>query len=309
MSGKAEALKFTLSPRPPFDFDLSCRIFDGGEGLVQTYSGGIFQRLLKVDRRLLLVSIRSLGTVSRPQIAVEVLPGRLSAAQKKKIESSIASIFNFDLDLNRFYREIRGDPVMTKVTRNLHGLRSPTTTGPYEALVSSIIEQQISLKAAWSMQRRMIRAYGDSVVIRGRTYYAFPIPEKLAALSVDDLEKCGLSGRKSEYVIGVSRMILAGELDLEGMMRLPSTEIIERMMKIRGIGRWTAEMTMIRGMHKPDALPADDLGLRRLISHYYNEDRMLSGDEVRSLAARWGKWKGIAAYYLIVASISGLEVA
>jgi len=81
-----------------------------------------------------------------------------------------------------------------------------------------------------------------------------------------------LSGRKAEYIRDVSRLVMEG-LDLEGLRSYDERSVIEEMSKIRGVGIWTAEMTMIRGMQKFDAIPADDLGLRRVISHYYYEDR------------------------------------
>ncbi len=64
---------------------------------------------------------------------------------------------------------------------------------------------------------------------------------------------------------------------------------------------------MVRGMQKFEAIPADDLGVRRCISHYYRDDKSISGEEVRKIAENWGKWKGLASFYLIVAEISGIE--
>ena len=94
------------------------------------------------------------------------------------------------------------------------GPASPSTATVFEALIDSIIEQQISLKAAWSMQRRLIEAFGDTLSLQGRTYFAFPVPEKLAAASIEQLRACGLSGRKAEYVQGVAELVADG-LDLE----------------------------------------------------------------------------------------------
>ena len=318
------ALRFRIKPAPPFDFDLSCRIFRGGGGMVQDYSEGTFHRVLRLDKQLWLIAVRSTGTVDAPALVVDAEPvGRSQAGGKgqgkadgnrqseastrKLLKAAVAAIFNLDLDLKLFYRDVRKDPVLAPVTRRLKGLRSPAATEPYEALISAIIEQQISLKAAWSMQKKLIAAYGEPVSTDTTTYYSFPTPERLAAAAIADLKACGISGRKSEYIIDTSALIAAGQLDLRGLMALPAEEIIEQLTKIRGIGRWTAEMTMIRGMHKPEALPADDLGLRKLVSHYYNDGKMMSGAEVRLVAERWGRWKGLAAFYLIVADMT--EVA
>jgi hypothetical protein len=84
-------------------------------------------------------------------------------------------------------------------------------------------------------------------------------------------------------------------------------EIIDELCEIRGIGVWTAELTMVRGMQKLEAIPADDLCVRRWISRYYSNDRKISGEEARRIAEKWGKWKGLASYYLLIAGILGLN--
>jgi DNA-3-methyladenine glycosylase II len=100
-----------------------------------------------------------------------------------------------------------------------------------------------------------------------------------------------------------------GRLDLEKFKTYKDAEeIIMELCKIRGIGVWTVELTMLRGMNKLEVLPADDLGLRRHIAHYYCNDRKISGEEARSIAERWGNWKGLAGFYLILAARLGVEL-
>jgi DNA-3-methyladenine glycosylase II len=91
-------------------------------------------------------------------------------------------------------------------------------------------------------------------------------------------------------------------LDLEKLKNHEDAEeIVGELDRIKGIGVWTAEMTMVRGMQKFEAIPADDLGLRRVVSHYYCKDTRISSEETRKIAEKWGKWKGLAAFYLIMA--------
>jgi DNA-3-methyladenine glycosylase II len=104
-------------------------------------------------------------------------------------------------------------------------------------------------------------------------------------------------------------MVFTGNLDLEKLKGYEHVEyIIAGLDKVRGVGVWTAELTILRGMQRFEAIPADDLGLRRVISHYYCSDRAISPGEARQIAAKWGKWKGLASFYLIVAGVLDLEV-
>ncbi|MDI6708498.1 MAG: DNA-3-methyladenine glycosylase 2 family protein, partial [Candidatus Thermoplasmatota archaeon] len=115
--------------------------------------------------------------------------------------------------------------------------------------------------------------------------------------------------KKAEYVKDISKSVIKKNLDLEKFKKYrEKSKIIEELCKIRGIGVWTAELTMVRGMHKLDAIPADDLGLRRYISHYYCRGRRISGEEAREIAKKWGDWQGLASFYLIMAGKLGVKV-
>jgi DNA-3-methyladenine glycosylase II len=311
MPAKADARvkRFTMRPVPPFDFDLSARIFSDGDPQFRTYDGALFHQLLRIDGRLILCTISSTGTVEAPGLKVELRSdGELSAADVRRARAMVDSMFNLQIDLKPFYRAVKGDPVMSRLAGRMYGLKSPTTPTVFEALVDSIIEQQISLIAAHSMQKKLIRAFGDTLELDGETYYAYPTPEKLASVSVDKIRACGLSGKKSEYIKDISMMVAAGTLDLDRFEGYDDIDEIRGELKaIRGIGAWTAEMTMIRGLHKMDSIPADDIGLQAKISHFYGKAGRVSSDELRQVAQGWGKWRGLGGYYLIMAHHQGLE--
>ena len=175
-------------------------------------------RLYRLNDRLVLVTVRSSGSVDNPELTVEVLPDKnLDNGDDLTVTSIVTSIFNLDFNLRNFYEDMKTDRVMSSLTTQLKGLNSPTTPTFFEAIVSSIIEQQISLKAARSIETRMIKKFGDALKINNMTYYAFPTPEILSKLEQDDLRGVGLSFRKAEYVIGLSENILDGEVDLDGL--------------------------------------------------------------------------------------------
>lgn len=299
-------MKFKLAPRSPFDFDLSAAIFSSGHSQVQSYESGTFWRVVRLSDGPALLSVASLGSADEPLLSIEVeCDGPIPQRGKKEAQRIAVRLFNLDLDLLPFYRFIEGDPVMARLTRLLRGLKSPCTETVFEALIESIIEQQISLSAAWSLQRRVILAFGDILQLKDRSYYAFPRAERLAASGLEQLRDCGLSRRKAEYVRDVSRLV-AGGLDLEALKGQEESQIVGELSRLRGVGRWTAEMTMIRGMQKLDAFPADDLGLRRAVSHYYHQDRKISPEEALETASAWREWRGLAGFYLIRAEMIGL---
>ena len=214
-----------------------------------------------------------------------------------------------NFDLAPFYEQVKTDKVMACLTQKLKGLKSPTTQTVFEALIDSIVEQQISLKVANGMEKKLTKKFGDTLGLESEVYYAYPTPQKLASASSEELRQCGLSFRKAEYIKSVSTLIMEGKLDLEKLKNYDSAdEIIRELDRVRGVGVWTAELTMLRGMQRLEALPADDLGLRRVISHYYCGGKVITSAQARQIAKNWGKWKGLAAYYHIVAEMLGIEV-
>jgi DNA-3-methyladenine glycosylase II len=291
---------------PPFDFELSCIIFSDGDPQFCRYEDGKFWKVIRANGKLVLITV----TGNHQQLSVDLRSGEEIIDNDRKLaRECVISIFNLNFDLEQFYESIKNDEIMSSVAHRLRGLKSPTTQTVFESLVDSIVEQQISLKAAHSIQMKIIKNFGDNLKIGNRTYYAYPEPQKLALATIDQLKKCGLSLKKSEYIRDISKSITEGKLDLEKFKNYENTDkIIEELCKIRGVGIWTAELTMIRGMHKLEAFPADDLGLRRVVSHYYCNDEEITGMKARRIAENWGKWKGLAAYYLLIAEELGIQI-
>jgi DNA-3-methyladenine glycosylase II len=303
-------MKMNLKPAPPYDFDLSAAIFSGGDGEIRQYANNIFHQVIQVDKQLILISVQSVGTVNNPKLEIDLTSDtKIEARTPSRAEEIIGSILNLKLDLMSFYETAKKDKVLSLITQELRGLKSPITPTVFEALVDSIIEQQISLTVAHVLQNRLIKFFGGVLRIGQQKYYAYPGPEALASASIDELRKCGLSARKAEYVQGISRLITGGQLNLEKFKTYKDSEkIIEEMDQIRGIGLWTSELTLIRGIGKLDVIPADDLGLKKIIGHYYFEDARILSQDARLVADKWDGWKGLASFYLVMATIKGIEV-
>ncbi len=251
----------------------------------------------------ILVIIESTGSVDEPELSVTLKSDmRITDNDKVSAEDIIVYMFNLDFDLQEFYEYIKKDPVMSQITKEFKGLNNLTTVTVFEGLASSIIEQQISFIAAQSIERHMTRDYGEELHLDGNVYYAFPTPESLSKLTKEKLRESGLSFRKADYIINISKLIVSGKLDLEGFKRYDDMNvIIGELSQLRGVGEWTAHLTVLRSMHhRHQAFPADDLGLRKAISHFYYDDKKISADYAREIANKWGKWRGLAAYYILV---------
>lgn len=299
---------FNIKANAPFDFDLSCRIFSDGDKNIKKYANGHFWQAINIDQKIMFLYIESVGEVENPELKVNVESGEeLSPEVLNSVPTLVYKIFNLGLDLHSFYKDVKEDKIMNGIINQLYGLKDPLTPTLFEALVDSVIEQQISLKAAHSIQNRFIKRFGLSIELYGKKYYSYPSPDDLAYLDLQKLRECGLSFRKAEYIRDLSLNIInqdKQDADFTSIQNRGSTdEMIAELTKIRGVGLWTAELALLRGLGRLDVIPADDIGLQRTISHFYREDEKISSEEVREIASSWGKWMGLAGYYLIVAEL------
>jgi len=302
-------MEFKLRPSSPYDFELSTKIFFS-EKSIRIFENNVFKQLITINDKPVLIELKSTGTVDEPELELCLKSDKDIYGEESHIAlETVKKIFNLDFNLEKFYDDVKSDDLVFKLTQKLRGLKNPATASIFEALVEAIVEQQISLKAAHSIERKIIKKYGSTLNVGSHVYYAFPTPEQLNNASFDELRGCGLTLRKTEYIKSISKEIENGNLDLEKFKKYEDTDkIINELCEIRGIGLWTAEFVMLRGLNRLESLPADDIGIKRIISHYYCNDRKISSEEVRKIAINWGKWKGLAAFYLIIAEMLNINI-
>jgi DNA-3-methyladenine glycosylase II len=169
-----------------------------------------------------------------------------------------------------------------------------TSERPYfYALVSSIISQQISTKAAAAILKRFLALFPDSSPLA-------VTPARILAISHDDLRAVGLSGQKARYVYDLAEKIELGVVDLEHVDDLGDEEIIAQLTKVKGIGRWTVEMFLIFSLARPDVLPVDDLGFRTAIHRLYGFEERPAAKILRQFAQErgWSPYSSAATWYL-----------
>ena len=157
---------------------------------------------------------------------------------------------------------------------------------PFQALARSIVGQQISVKAAQSIWARFAACAGAMT------------PATVRALTPESLRACGFSGRKVAYVQDLAVRFDEGLVKPRRWARMDDEAIIEELVAVKGIGRWTVEMFLIFHMKRPDVLPVDDLGLRRAMERHYNDGESLTRDEMRAIGKPWSPFSSVATWYL-----------
>jgi DNA-3-methyladenine glycosylase II len=292
--------RFNVYPTPPYDFDLSCSVFEFEKPMPELYESRVWRRALRLNSdKLIPVALRSLGTIEEPKIEIQCFSS-VSEEEKSELAAKLDWMFSFSEDLTDLYAFMERDPILKDVKKKLYGLKAGSMGATvFESVVKTILQQQISLRVSFWMTNRLVTKFGENVKANGRVYYDFPTANALAEASLEETRQCGLSLRKSEYIKGIAEKVVKGEFDPEGLKKLSNEEVIEELKEFRGLGKWSAELVLCTGLKRKDVIPADDLGVRRTISKFYFNDKNISGDEVRKLTEKWGALKRDIIFYLI----------
>jgi len=267
-------------------------------GLPDLYEEGAYKRVVHLRRKRVLIIASSKGTTQKPRIRIEAYPS-LSIPEQRSLRNLLEKMFRNRFDYKGFRRVARKDPIMNKISLELAGLRPIAPSTVFEALVIAITEQQISLDAAIAIRSRLVEKYGDIVRFRGRKFYAFPTARSLATAKTGQMRAVGLSRNKALYISELARKIERRELDLESLRAMDDESAVGELTKIKGIGRWSAEYTLVRGMGRVNSLPADDLGIQRAVSRVYFRGKRVGPKEVRGVLNKFAPYSGIAAFYLM----------
>lgn len=295
--------KLIIKPISPFDFDLTLGIYGGFRAQsVDLYSRGQFERVLSVEARNYLVTASSTGTVENPEVTVSASPPPAKKGAIEVLVEKMKWMMGADLDMTAFYEHAKKvDLILFQITQRLYGLKPPRTPTVFEALIIAITEQQTALAVASGLRGRLVKRYGESVHIKGERYYQFPTPESLAGANPKEIRKLGFSFRKALCMVEVAQKVKSGQIELEALKSTSLETILEKLIQVKGIGRWTVEYMMCRGMGRYDVLPANDAGLKAAVSKFYGTERRVTEGDVRRALEQIGEFGGHAALYLIFA--------
>jgi len=179
------------------------------------------------------------------------------------------------------------DKKLKKIISSVGECKIRTISNPFEALVEAIITQQISDSAGKSISLKFKNLFGKK----------YPTPSDVVKLSKDEIKSVGLSRMKAEYIFDISQMIVDKKLDFKIFKKMSNEDVISELIKIRGIGKWTAEMYLIFALGRMDVFPLGDLGLINGIKKLYDLENP-STDEILEITNSWIPYRTIGTWYI-----------
>jgi DNA-3-methyladenine glycosylase II len=251
-------------------------------------------RVIAIDEIRTLVQIK---VNDNNQMIVHFVEGK--PCDTTRVVRYIREWFDLDNDLTPFYKLAKADPLLKIPLEKFYGLRLIGIPDLFEALCWGVLGQQINLAFAYTLKKQFVEKFGDSIEWNGKKYWIFPSFEQIAQLTPNDLADIKMTVKKSEYIIGIAQLMASGELSKQKLMKAGNFKDAEKsLIKIRGIGPWTANYVLMRCLRFPTAFPIDDVGLINAIKTLLNMDRKPTKEEILALSIPWANWESYATFYL-----------
>jgi DNA-3-methyladenine glycosylase II len=242
-----------------------------------------------IDENPFVIKVQAFGSTMNPSFEISGSDDRVKELALKEVQR----IFQWDFSLHtlgvhfqttniaEIFREHTGTPIVLEF--NL-----------YSCLMKCIIHQQLNLAFAHTLTKRFVTTFGYQV----DDVWFYPKPATIAALEYDDLKALQFSGRKAEYVIDTSRLILQGKLNLTELDMLSDEEIMKKLIKVRGIGPWTVQNLLLAGLGRPNLFPKTDIGIQKAIQKHFNLEKKPTSEEMDQYSKQWAPYLSYATLYL-----------
>ncbi len=294
------SLEGLIGPVAPFDFLQSLEFLSDFTPMKneQAVKSASLTKAIEIRGRPIVFELTSNGTVENPRLKFVAYS---ETEFTEEIENLLIDRINFFLslqdDLSEFYKIAKADKCFSPIVKRFYGHKQVKFLTPFEIACWAILTQRIPMSFARKMKEQITQKFGDHIKINGLDYHTFPEPAKLVACSIEELLEVVPNKRKAEYLSEVVKAF--SQVDEQWLRKGPYDEVLEWLKGIKGIGDWSANFVMIRGLGRMEKISMVGPDLALDAGRIYNgKDQPMTDENVCNLAEKYGNWKGYWAYYL-----------
>jgi DNA-3-methyladenine glycosylase II len=296
-----DRITFALAPVPPFRLDLTVWTLRRRlDNLVDRWDGGTYRRALVWHGTPIEVAVTQTSPLDAPTLEVVISGARRARGLQAHVISALEHLLGTRVDLAGFYHLAARDPRLAPLVQRFRGVKPPRFPTLFETLVNAIACQQVTLTLGIRLLNRLAEAYGPPLQRPGTPVHAFPRPEDLAVVAPETLRGLGLSRQKARALSELASAIAAGCLDLDRLVGSDDDATVAQLCRLRGVGRWTAEYVLLRGLGRLCIFPGDDVGARANLKRWLRLAEPLDYEGVRSTLAKWCPYGGLIYFHLLL---------
>lgn len=307
-NGAAPALNrlvYTLRPVPPFRLDLAAwTLRRRPENIIDRWDGRSYRRVLALANGPVEVTVDQTGPPESPRLQVEMVGERAGPGIKADVTAALERLLGLRADLAEFERFAARDERLGTLARRFRGMKPPKFPTVFECVVNAVACQQVTLTLGIRLLGRLAEASGLAMGGEDSPVYSFPQPERLAGLKPEEFRALGFSRQKARALIELSSAVAEERLDLETLATESDEAALDRLLQIRGVGRWTAEYVLLRGLGRLHVFPGDDVGARNNLVRWLGLTDPLDYDGVRESLTRWKDYGGLIYFHLLLDRIA-----
>jgi DNA-3-methyladenine glycosylase II len=294
---------FEIAARAPFRLDLTAWALRRRPGnAVDRWDGHTYTRSLPIAGALAEVAVVQVSGGDSPRLEVSVTADGPVARDRMHAETAemLRHMLGLDIDLGEFYRGAARDPSLQGVAERFRGLKPPRFPSLFECLVNAIACQQLTLTVGIELLNRLAATHGRHAPGEHPTSSAFPLPRDIVGLEPEALRALGFSRQKSRAVVELASRVEDGALRMERIGELGDAAATAALRDLRGVGRWSAEYALLRGLGRLDVFPGDDVGARNNLERLLGCSAPSNYEEVGRITSRWAPYRGLVYFHLLL---------
>jgi DNA-3-methyladenine glycosylase II len=256
------------------------------------WDGETYRRVLVIESKPVEISTRQRGD----ELEVTLSGIRVSPRVKAQIHAALKRLLGLEVDLSSFYEFALSDKWLKPLAERFRGFKPPRFLSPFEALVNGITCQQLSLTVGIILLNRLVEHHGRELHDR----HAFPEPCDLKSLRSEELAPLGYSHNKARALIELSQAIIEKRFEPAALEIASTQDALAKLQQLRGIGRWTAEYALLRGLGRTNIFPGDDVGARNNLERWLELRNPLTYDSSQRVLKKWAPYGGLIYFHLLL---------
>jgi DNA-3-methyladenine glycosylase II len=296
-----------LAAVPPFRLDLTVWALRRRPiNQVDRWDGSRYCRTIELPEGIAEVTLSQTGSAEEPVLLAHLHGAMESPTNRSAATRLLTDMLGLQIDLAPFYALAGSASRLGKLAAAFRGMKPPKFPTLFEALVNGISCQQISLQAGLSLLNRLAASYGKLPAQQPGSGPSFPSPPALAGAEASSLRALGYSYRKGWAIVELARAFTAKDNQIEVLSRLDTDSVRSGLRNLPGVGRWTADYVLLRGLRHLEVFPGDDVGARNNLRQWLGLDRPLDYDSAMAAVSPWHPYAGLVYFHLLLAQLANV---
>jgi DNA-3-methyladenine glycosylase II len=293
---------FSLHAAFPFHLDLTVWALRRRKtNIIDQWDGHQYTRILIINNTPVKVSLIQKNPTNSPDCTIISQDKPKSTDPiRENVQYLLQKMLGLDFYLQPFYALTQNDEAIGPLVRQFSGVKPPRFPTIFEALVNAIACQQVSLGVGIILLNRMAEKFGKAFDDNGTLLYAFPRSEDLLKVSEEEIKLLGFSHQKARAIKELATTFTNNEINIAKLEVMTNQEAVEYLSTLRGIGRWSAEYVLLRGLGRLDKFPGDDIGAQNNLRRLFQLDHKPGYEEIKNLTSRWHPYEGLVYFHLLL---------